>query len=267
MKNNIYILAAFLLMSSLSFSQNNPIDFEDGGHGADWTWAVFENDDNPALEIVDNPDATVNTSSTVAKFTARTTGNPYAGCESLHGTDIGEYQITESNSTITILVYKTRISDVGIKLVTASGWAKPEVKVANTKVNEWEKLTFDFSTVDHEGMTYDQIVVFPDFLGDRAEDQIIYFDNIVIGDAEVNSVKTLTASEVSVYPNPANNLVEVAIENGSIENITVLNLTGQSVLEQNTNSATLDVSMLATGVFTIQVTTSLGQSVQRLIIK
>ena len=168
MKKNNYILGALLLISTLSFAQNNPIDFEEGGHGADWTWTVFENDDNPALEIVANPDATVNTSSTVAKFTARAAGEAHAGCESQHGSDIGNYQITASNSTITIMVYKTVISDVGIKLVTSTGWSKGEIKVANTKVNEWEKLTFDFSGMDHEGMTYDQIVIFPDFKGGRS---------------------------------------------------------------------------------------------------
>ena len=32
------------------------IDFETGGAGASYTWAVFENSDNPALEIIANPD-------------------------------------------------------------------------------------------------------------------------------------------------------------------------------------------------------------------
>ena len=34
---------------------NSPIDFESGGHGAGWTWTVFENDSNPPLEVVSNP--------------------------------------------------------------------------------------------------------------------------------------------------------------------------------------------------------------------
>lgn len=80
------------------------------------------------------------------------------------------------------MVWKSVISDVGIKLVAASGWAQPEIKVANTLINQWEELTFDFSGYPNppgsEGM-YDQIVIFPDFdLSGRTQDNIIYFDNI-----------------------------------------------------------------------------------------
>jgi hypothetical protein len=36
-----------MLIASFTFAQNVPIDFEPAGNGADWTWTVFENDDNP----------------------------------------------------------------------------------------------------------------------------------------------------------------------------------------------------------------------------
>lgn len=161
----------------------NPIDFENDGFGADWTWSVFENADNPALEIIDNPDMNGNTSSKVAQFTARADGQPFAGVESAHGdTDLGPFVLDETNSTITIMVWKPTISDVGVKLVAESGWSQPEVKVSNTVVNEWEELTFDFSEFPNppaEEGPYDQIVVFPDFVdGDRTQDNIVYFDNI-----------------------------------------------------------------------------------------
>ncbi len=84
-KKNIYLLALLLIVSlnGIIFAQNAPIDFETGGNGATWTWTVFENDANPPLEIIPNPDASgINTSSTVAKFTALQAGEPYAGCES-----------------------------------------------------------------------------------------------------------------------------------------------------------------------------------------
>ena len=162
----------------------NPVDFESGGFGADWTWTVFENDTNPALEIVTNPDATgANTSSTVAKFTALQTGNPWAGVESSHGsTDLGPFILDATNSIIRIKVWKSVISDVGIKLVSETGWAQVEVKVANTVVNEWEELVFDFSSYNNppgsEGLL-DQVVVFPDFnLDGRTQNNVVYFDDI-----------------------------------------------------------------------------------------
>jgi hypothetical protein len=61
-------------------------------NGANWTWAVFENATNPPLEIIANPDPSgINTSATVAKFTALAAGNPWAGCESMHGADLGPF--------------------------------------------------------------------------------------------------------------------------------------------------------------------------------
>ena len=163
---------------------NGPIDFETGGYGANWTWTVFENSENPpSLEIVSNPNSSgINTSSTVAKFTALSSGAAYAGCESQHGSDIGSFKFDSNNSIVKIMVYKTVISDVGLKFVESDGEAQPEVKVANTKTNEWEELTFDLSGSIGKGKTgiIDQIVIFPDFK-DRSSNHIIYFDNISFG--------------------------------------------------------------------------------------
>ncbi len=159
----------------------NPIDFEVGGFGADWTWTVFENDSNPAVEIVANPNTTGNTSATVAKITALTGGQPWVGCESTHGEGIGSFTFDSTNKIVRIWVYKTVISDVGLKFAEASGDAQPEVKVANTKINEWEELTFDLSGSIGKGATgiIDQIIIFPDFdLGGRTSDNVVYFDNI-----------------------------------------------------------------------------------------
>ena len=180
MMKSLLIFSLFSFMALPAFAQNAPIDFEAGGNGADWTWTVFENDSNPAVEIVANPNPSgENTSATVAKFTALQTGQPFAGCETMHGADIGTFNIGPSNSTISIMVWKTEISDIGIKLVAADGAALPEIRIPNTMVNQWEKITFDFSAQNM--LTYDQIVIFPDF-NQRAQDNVIYFDNITFGD-------------------------------------------------------------------------------------
>ena len=186
----IYVLLTLLAGIYNATSQNAPIDFEAGGNGADWTWTVFENDTNPPLEIVANPDPSgINTSETVAKFTALQLGQPYAGVESMHGSDIGTFDLTASNALVNIMVYKTKISDVGIKYVTPSGGAQMELKVANTLVNQWELITIDFSDYIGLGETtgLDQIVIFPDFIA-RDADDVIYFDNISFGPFEQGEI-------------------------------------------------------------------------------
>ena len=183
--DNIYFYKTGGGGGSGSYTLDKPIDFESSGFGAAWTWNVFENDANPALQFVANPNASgINTSATVAKFTARQAGQPYAGCETAHGQMGITWDLSASNAKIRIMVYKTKISDVGIKLANTAGGAQPEIKVANTKINQWEELVFDFTSRIGNGLdgstNIDQIIVFPDFVA-RAADDVIYFDNITFG--------------------------------------------------------------------------------------
>ncbi|MGG9972048.1 hypothetical protein ACQ33O_09675 [Ferruginibacter sp. SUN002] len=168
-----------------AFDITKTIDFEPAGFGAGWTWNVFENGSNPPLAFVANPNASgINTSSQVAKFSARQAGQPYAGVEVAHGQMGITWNLSATNSKIRIMVYKTKISDVGIKLANTTGGAQSEIKVANTLVNTWEELTFDFSSRIGNGLdgstNIDQIIVFPDFVA-RGADDVIYFDNIRFG--------------------------------------------------------------------------------------
>ncbi len=188
-----------ILFSSMSFAQNAPITFETGGHGSTWTWTVFENNTNPALEIIDNPFMTgINTSAKVAKFTALQAGNPWAGVESLEG-NLGTFTWNENNRIVKIMVYKSVISDVGIKFdagAPPNDWSSGEIKVANTKINEWEELTFDFSNAPNPPAEFGglkRIIIFPDFAA-RSQDNIIYFDSITFHPAPTPPVQPATAA-------------------------------------------------------------------------
>ena len=234
------ILLVIMIVRGFLFAQNSPIDFETGGYGAAWTWTVFENGDNPSLEIVTNPNAGgINSSATVAKFTALQAGQPWAGCESLHGSDIGTFSLDATNSTVKIMVYKTVISDVGLKFVIPSSGSLGEIKVANTVTNAWEELTFDFSS--HIGLPeaigIDQIVVFPDFdLGGRTQDNIIYFDNISfysnsVGIDNRNETFPQGFALEQNFPNPFNPITTLRYDlpENSYVNVTVYDMLGRQV--------------------------------------
>ncbi|MFQ3277853.1 MAG: hypothetical protein ACI8SZ_002199 [Colwellia sp.] len=160
-----------------------PYDFEAAALGSDFVWAVFENEDNPALEFVANPgSSSVNESATVAMFTARMAGQPWAGTETT-AANTTPFTMDATNSIVKIMVYKSVISDVALKFSVGAA-AQAEIKVANTKINEWEELTFDFSSRigTPETINIDSVVVFPDFNTDgRASDTVSYFDNITFG--------------------------------------------------------------------------------------
>jgi len=175
--DNIY----FYKSGTVAYTFGSPIDFEPSGFGADWTWNVFENSTNTVLEFVSNPDKTgANTSSTVAKFTALQAGAPYAGCETQHGA-MGTFNLDAAHCIVKIMVYKTVVSDVGIKFAKSDGWSMGEIKVPNTVVNAWQELRFDFTAQVQAG--YDQIIIFPDFKA-RTSENVIYFDNITFSSSK-----------------------------------------------------------------------------------
>lgn len=209
------LLFTFSILTMTVFAQNAPIDFEAAGNGANWVWTTFENDSNPALEIVANPDPSgINPSDSVALFKALVMGAPFAGVESMHGGGIGQFTLTPATSTIKIMVWKSVISDVGIKLVEPGNGSLGEIKVANTLIDQWEELTFDFS--DMEGILYDQIVVFPDFAA-RTMDNAIYFDNITFGEnvplpEPMTAAPDPTIDEANVLSMFSNVYTDVAVD-------------------------------------------------------
>ncbi|RDI52426.1 hypothetical protein DFR66_1103, partial [Flavobacterium glaciei] len=175
-----------ILLSALSYSQNAPITFEVGQNGANWTFTNFDNGPSATVgfEKVSNPFKTVgNPSETVGKFTALSgsdLGGSGAGCQSKHGVDLGTFKLSYANSTVKIMVYKTVKSPVGIKFAEADGGSNGELTVTNTKINEWEELTFDFT--GRIGATksgaIDQLILFMDLTENRPVATVSYFDNI-----------------------------------------------------------------------------------------
>ena len=185
MKKTILFLT--LLTVSLGYSQIGPIDFETIGNT--WTWATFEapmGSSNPAFSIVANPsiDAT-NGSANVAKIDisyGTNEGWGSAGCESMHGSDIGTFTVTASNSIVTMQVYQVGFaSPVALKFANAGGGALGQVIVNNTVADAWVDLQFDMSSwIGHPENPADQIIFFPSHAA-RSGGHVVYFDNISFG--------------------------------------------------------------------------------------
>ena len=199
------LLFTLLIAFSAHFvsAQAGPIDFEPNGFGGNWAWTTFENGNNPAVQMVSNPAPSgINLSPTVCKFTALVSGAPWAGFESVHGQGIGVFNLTAANCQIKVMVYKSVLSNVGLKFATPSGASSGEILVSNTLVNQWEELTFDFTNVlsNPTSTGIDQIILFPDF-GQRSDNNVCYIDNIKFSNQDGSqSAAPMVPAPTPTYP-------------------------------------------------------------------
>jgi len=99
-------------------------------------------------------------------------------------------------------------------------------------------------------MTYDQLVVFPDFTA-RPEDDTIYFDN-VFGQAEYLSLDENSKSSVKVFPNPTSDIVNLTTE-FPVEEIKIMDITGK-LIHTSTNEQSVNLSSYNSGVYFLKVT-------------
>lgn len=200
MKKKMILFSIFLLLgltSAVLAQASHDIDFEPAGVGADWEWVVSENGTNPPLEFVANPNASgINNSATAAKFTALQAGNPWA---LFFTDDDGEFTFDASNVIVKIMVHKTEISAVNIKFEGGTG-VPLELSDTNTVVNQWEELTYDFT--DRIGSTFSRMVIIPD-LQPRAQDNIVYIDNIEVPDGVIITLPEPTVAAPAPMHLPA----------------------------------------------------------------
>ncbi|MEA3288401.1 MAG: lamin tail domain-containing protein, partial [Candidatus Marinimicrobia bacterium] len=198
--DNVYFYAEEVVLPG----PHAPVDFEVGGHGADWTWTVEENATNPALEVIANPvSGGINTSATVGRFTALQAGQPWA---LFYTDDIGEFTFDTTNALVKIMVHKPIVSNFAIKLEGAS--PPIEIQIPNTVTNDWEELSFNFA--DQIGNSYNRIVIIPDFdMGGRTQDNIIHIDNITFSSSQEEPLPGLFFSEYSEGSEGSNKYVEI----------------------------------------------------------
>jgi Secretion system C-terminal sorting domain len=185
------------------------------------------------VEIVANPKKTgINTSSKVIKFDRRPGGEIFAGAF----TDLpAPLKWTNTKYVIRAKVLMDHIGNFAPKVeagLFGSGTAY-EIPKANTKVNEWEEITADFSGKITGTEKYNRLTFFIDLLAPASTvSQVSYIDEIVIGDG-AGCVTTgifdpVTVERLAVYPNPATSELYIRnIEN--MKRVEITNLLGQLI--------------------------------------
>ncbi len=121
------------------------------------------------------------------------------------------------------------------------------------------QISYEATTVDVPADTFSYMIT--DIWGDSSI-ATVYLD-FITGVEEINLFST------SIYPNPANNVVNISAENGTIENIQIIDLSGRTVIVTNSSTMNeiINVSELNTGVYFVKVSINGNVETHRLIIQ
>lgn len=217
----------------------------------------FANDtlDGKFARVLPNPKkAGINTSNTVMEFKRLPNSTVFTGGYF----DFPAPMKWGTNITIKAKVLMDHIGNFAAKLEgSPTGPNNVEIIVANTKVNEWEEITLNFTgrVTGKEG--YTRLTLFIDLtLPVPTTILTNYIDDVVIGEGSCTTTGIFEATKVEslkVYPNPAINQLFVENTEG-VRRLEVTNMLGQKVKVvqlSNNDNFTLSLDGLDRGMYLI----------------
>ena len=186
MTKRFTLILACLFVGLLNVSAQTILDFETPATST--TFQYFGSSiDGQLTQTIANPNPSgLNTSATVLEFKKPAGAQTWGGAFSNPNPGTPVNLIT--NTTISIKVHFDHIGNLTLKLEnSADGGPNWVQTVANTKVGEWETLTFNVSIPSIEGpnlpaagFIYSTVVLFTDFGNSPTADQVSYIDDIVV---------------------------------------------------------------------------------------
>ncbi len=225
------------------------------------SWKYFPADNSGGFELVDNPlKAGINITEKVGKAIEKASGEQvWQGMF----TDLESYIDFGSTTKLKMKVLSPQVGAITMKvetpLVAGFPGGSGDNTVTNTKVGEWEELTWDFSTsptpIDPAGR-YKRITLIWDINNVPAQDVIYYFDDLRIENTSCggpSSSDDIAIDRMTIYPNPVVDVLK--IENAqNISSTKIINIYGQMIaIVPNNNASTqyLDVNQLNNGTYII----------------
>ena len=232
------------------------LDFEIADRTIPFKYFANDTLEGKFARVLTNPKkATINTSANVMEFKRLPGGAVYAG---------GYFDLpapmkwTTTSITVKAKVLMDHIGNFAAKLEGASPVI--EIPIANTKVNEWEEITFNFTGKGTPVITgkegYTRLTMFIDLnLAVSPNIQTSYIDDIVIGEGTCGTTgifETTKVESLKVYPNPAFDQLYIDNTEG-VRRLEVTNMLGQKVkvVMVNANTYTLSINGLDRGMYLI----------------
>ena len=102
-----------------------------------------------------------------------------------------------------------------------------------------------------------------------SDELIIILDDVVVTTGELGTSNNALASQFSVYPNPANNVINIAnAENILVNAVSIVDINGRTVKSvkfDNVASAQINISDLATGVYMMNISSDKGTTTKKIV--
>ncbi len=96
------------------------------------------------------------------------------------------------------------------------------------------------------------------------------YDSINADSGEKTDSADVSLDDVVIYPNPANEKVNISFKDGELKNITIFDISGNTVLTHNVGNQKeieLDISLLSPGVYVFQITTAEGRISRKVVVE
>ncbi len=246
---------------------NLPVTFE--GSTTDFTMTDFEG--NISTKVVDPTDS----SNTVMKIVKP------VGAQGWAGTTMGAGTLGFSAA----VPFTTTNKKMYVKVWTPAAGIKVRLKVEDhadvnhyveqdviTTLVGWETLMFDFTTpvtaAFNSTFIYDKASIFFNFATVvNTVEGTYYFDNVSYGEA-ILGLSSFTTSNVKMYPNPTSSVFTIEAKE-VVESVSLFNVLGQEVVTKypNSNSVTIDIANLQTGVYIVKTMIGGVSSTSRIVKK
>ncbi|MDD3132098.1 MAG: T9SS type A sorting domain-containing protein, partial [Bacteroidales bacterium] len=143
------------------------------------------------------------------------------------------------------------------------GWGGVEGSLPDT-VFAGESYSYAFTVALDESWDYDNMQIVGMLINNNSGE----IENACVEDVITSILSITNNSELSVYPNPASEQVNIKSEL-TIETITVYNFAGQIVFAETVNNTNyrVNTSKLGAGIYLFQIETKEGRIAKRIIIE
>ncbi len=188
------------------------------------------------------------------------------------------FDVSISDNNLTNAVkFQAFITDTNLELTTGgiipiSNITSDKVFLTNSTFTDsssaysWQTITFTFTASSNPNLKYLYVGGLNNVQFQNSDEIYYYLDNVSLTPVLSNSYYD-TDSSITIFPNPAKNIINISNNNENIEYITLCDLQGRILQTEKVNKTNtqLDISNYQSGTYLIMITDDNGTTTKKLL--